>query len=236
MFEIQNFPGDLFSHITKTGDYIDNYRLVMFKEDLDKLHGFIAYEGEFTYIALNHKRPICLQNFTLAHELGHYFLHRGKCFSDSEIESIQQKDEEAEAFQFGQELLYPDELFNEDYSYIMKNSLLSPNNAKSLGLFINDLCHKYYMSFPVILMRHLYKAFKARDYRHYNKEINTALGMKYTELDHNFYIAQGSTFDCPSNMPYEYLRMEVEKAIEKRVVSEATGEAILFPYKDREGD
>ena len=192
MFAIQDFPGDLFSFISKENNYIDKYQIVLFKEDLDKLHGFIAYEDNYTYIGINHKRPIGLQNLTLAHELGHRFLHMGTCFSDNNIESAYQKDAEGEAFDFGFQLLYPNACFDKDHKYIMDHSLFSIGNYRELGIYINDLCHKYFMSFTVILRSHLFKEYKVNFMKAYMAEINKALGMKYTALDTNFYIAKNS--------------------------------------------
>ena len=233
---IKDYPGDLFSLITKMDDYIDQLMLIIFKEDLDKLHGFIAYEDKFSYIGINHKRPITLQNFTLAHEIGHWYLHRGKCFSDNNIETESRDSNESEAFRFGQELLYPEELFLEDYRYIVRNSLLAPSHSKQLGLYVNELCHKYFLSFNVILKRILYKSNQLPLYYTIIKAINSALDMKYTQLDSNFYIAQNSSYDKQLDAPYVYIRNLVNKAIDKQVISRATGEAVLFPYRERKGD
>jgi Zn-dependent peptidase ImmA (M78 family) len=237
VFAIKDFPGDLFSFISNKENFINEYKLVLFKEDLDKLGGFIAYEDDFAYIGVNHKRPICYQNFTLAHELGHWFLHKGKCFSEDNSIEIEPKIlEEKEAYQFGKELLYPEALFLVDNEHIMRESLLNPSRAERLGLYIDELCHKYFLSFQVILRRVLYKNYKIHHYKLYLEAINDALGMKYTKLDTNFHIALNSTFDKPSNTPYIYLRKLVNEAIENQVISPATGEAVLFPYNNREGE
>ncbi|SHI24092.1 protein of unknown function [Sporobacter termitidis DSM 10068] len=239
VFCIQDFPGDLFTHITKSEEYIDRFKLIIFKEDLHKLHGFIAYEGDYTYVGINHKRPIYVQNLTLGHELGHRFLHEGMFYSDDKksVEIGASKNtEESEAFEFGRELLYPKSLFHEDDEYINKNSLLNPSQAKRLGLFINELCHKYYLSFETVLRWHLYKNYKVNLYYQYIDSINDALGTKYTNLDTNFYIAKDSTYDKPSDAPYIHLHHLVKEAIEKNIISKATGEAILFPYFNQEGE
>ena len=41
-FEIKGFPGDFFSQLEEV-DYTDKYNLILFKEDIDKLSGFIGY-------------------------------------------------------------------------------------------------------------------------------------------------------------------------------------------------
>ena len=42
-FGMPNIPGNIFEFITSKKNYIDVYNLVIFKEDLDKLSGFIGY-------------------------------------------------------------------------------------------------------------------------------------------------------------------------------------------------
>ena len=75
-FEIESFPGDFFERLMM-GNYIDKYKLLLFKEDIDKLSGFIGYGVDgFAVICVNYKRPVGHQNFTLAHEVGHWFLHK----------------------------------------------------------------------------------------------------------------------------------------------------------------
>lgn len=77
-FEIESFPGGFFERLMM-GNYIDKYKLLLFKEDIDKLSGFIGYGVDgFAVICVNYKRPVGHQNFTLAHEVGHWFLHKGK--------------------------------------------------------------------------------------------------------------------------------------------------------------
>ena len=74
-FEIENYPGDFFSRLEKI-NYIDKYGVLLFKEDIDKLSGFIGYGiNDIAVICVNYKRSYGHQNFTLAHEFGHLFLH-----------------------------------------------------------------------------------------------------------------------------------------------------------------
>lgn len=44
---LPKIPGNLFEQITEQKNYIDKYKIVIFKEDLDKLSGFIGYEKDF---------------------------------------------------------------------------------------------------------------------------------------------------------------------------------------------
>ena len=83
-FEIENYPGDFFSRLEKI-NYIDKYGVLLFKEDIDKLSGFIGYGiNDIAVICVNYKRSYGHQNFTLAHEFGHLFLHKGVSISDDD--------------------------------------------------------------------------------------------------------------------------------------------------------
>ena len=83
-FRIEDFPGNFFT-LLDTQNYTEKYRLLLFKEDIAKLSGFIGYgENGLSAICINYKRPIGHQNFTLAHELGHWFMHKGQNISDDD--------------------------------------------------------------------------------------------------------------------------------------------------------
>lgn len=83
LFQIEDFPGNLFS-LLESQRYIERFSLLLFREDISKLSGFIGYgENGLSLICINYKRPIGHQNFTLAHELGHWLLHNGQSISDN---------------------------------------------------------------------------------------------------------------------------------------------------------
>ena len=85
---------------------------MLFKEDIDKLSWFIGYGGnDLAVICINYKRTYGHQNFTLAHELGHWFLHKGVSSSvDDRVLGYSSDKVELEANDFASELLYPEEL------------------------------------------------------------------------------------------------------------------------------
>jgi Zn-dependent peptidase ImmA (M78 family) len=59
-----------------TVDKIDELSLFYLDNMPDEVSGAIFFQdGEFS-IAINKNKPIVRQNFTAAHEFGHYFLHR----------------------------------------------------------------------------------------------------------------------------------------------------------------
>lgn len=115
-FKIEDFPGNFFILLEKQ-NYIEKYRLLLFKEDIAKLSGFIGYgDNGISVICINYKRPIGHQNFTLAHELGHWFMHKGQNISDDDKTcSYSTETIEKDANSFAAELLYPENLFEKDY-------------------------------------------------------------------------------------------------------------------------
>ncbi len=147
-FEIEDYPGDFFSRIDKV-DYTNEYGILLFKEDIDKLSGFIGYgANNLTVICINYKRTYGHQNFTLAHELGHWFLHKGISISDDDRVLGYSSDKvEQEANEFASELLYPEELLDKDYLFARQNNFFEPSNRKKLGEYIDRLCRKYCLSY-----------------------------------------------------------------------------------------
>ncbi|GAE26879.1 hypothetical protein JCM9140_2984 [Halalkalibacter wakoensis JCM 9140] len=146
-FGIENYPGNLFEFFSDYKSVIDKYNLLLFKQDIDKLSGFIGYNNGYTIICVNYKRNIGHQNFTLAHELGHMFLHNGISKSDINPERPGFDTEELEANKFASELIYPQNLVNKDFQYIIENDLLDQENWDELADYINSLCEIYYTSF-----------------------------------------------------------------------------------------
>lgn len=64
-FEIEDYPGDFFSRLDKV-DYTNKYGIVLFKEDIDKLSGFIGYGvNDLAVICINYKRTWCVGFFFL---------------------------------------------------------------------------------------------------------------------------------------------------------------------------
>ena len=124
VFEIESFPGDFFEHLMMD-NYTDRCRLLLFKEDIDKLSGFIGYGmNGFAVICVNYKRPMGHQNFTLAHEVGHWLLHREKSISDDDkVLGYTSDSIEKEANEFAGELLYPEECLVKDFHYAIQQDL-----------------------------------------------------------------------------------------------------------------
>lgn len=239
-FNIEKFPGNLFEKIISTDDYIERYKILVFKDDLDHLSGFVGYKGLYAYIGINYNRPIGHQNFTLAHEIGHFFLNHLNPQFDTD-ENINQ---ETKAHQFALEFLYPEELFIKDFLYAENTGLFYSTQQKELAIYLDALCHKYFLSYQVIYNRFFYKYYRSinkgfdkekyKDARkHYLKILKKSLGneydYKYTNLDPNFHIAKNSSY-CKKYYPISELKSKIDNAVEMGNLGYYTGEAILFDY------
>lgn len=228
-FEIESFPGDFFERLMM-GNYIDKYKLLLFKEDIDKLSGFIGYGVDgFAVICVNYKRPVGHQNFTLAHEVGHWFLHKGKSISDDDkVLGYTSDSIEKEANEFAGELLYPEECLVRDFHYAIQQDLFIVRNRAQLGIYVDQLCHKYYLSFEVVLRKLLYKNRQGRQYATVRKEIEKSLGGKIAEsFDKNFYVPNGNLPQYQKLMkPYEDLQKKVDILVQQGKIGKATGESI----------
>lgn len=228
-FCIEKFPGDFFSHL-ETVHYMEKYNLLLFKEDLDKLSGFIGYgANNVAVICVNYKRPLGHQNFTLAHEIGHWFLHKGKSLSDGVLVMNPSEYIEKEASEFAKELLYPEELRVKDYYYSIVHDLFMDEKRAELGNFVNELCHKYCLSFELVLRSLLYKNGQGGKYKEVRKQIEKAIGGNISDIyDKDFYVTNPNLVQYQQlRTPYEKMKKYVDFLVEHKKISTATGEAIM---------
>ena len=228
-FEIKDYPGDFFINL-KNLNYIDKYGILLFKEDIDKLSGFIGYGGnDITVICVNYKRSYGHQNFTLAHEFGHWFLHKGVSISDDDQVLAYSSDKvEKEANEFASELLYPEIFLVKDHFFAIQHDLFQPENRKKLGEYIDELCHKYCLSYEMVLRKLLYKNRQVGQYRIIRKEIEKAIGGKISEIfERNFYTVNEELPQYQKLMkPYLELNNKVDQLVLAGKIGAATGEAI----------
>ena len=228
-FEIEDYPGDFFSRIDKV-DYANVYGILLFKEDIDKLSGVIGYGiNDLAVICINYKRAYGHQNFTLAHELGHWFLHKGISVSDDDSVLGYSRDKvEQEANEFASELLYPEELLVKDYFFAIQHNLFQTGNREKLGEYIDKLCRKYCLSYEMVLRKLLYKNRQGRQYRSIRKEIEKAIGGKFSEVfEKDFYSVNEELPRYQRFMkPYLELENKVDKLVTEGKIGKATGESI----------
>lgn len=229
LFEIKDFPGDFFSVLEEL-ECDKKFGIVLFKEDIDKLSGFIGYgENDIAVVCLNYKRPHGHQNFTLAHEIGHWIMHHGQNISDGNILSCSRTDIiENEANAFARELLYPETCLVQDYHICIENDLFLENNRKLLAVFVDELCTKYCLSFDVVLRNLLFKNRQVKQYNRVRKEIEIALGGKVSEVfDKDFYVPNEEMQIYQRYMkPYLKLKDSVDQLVKEGKTGEATAESI----------
>ncbi|MDE6911994.1 MAG: ImmA/IrrE family metallo-endopeptidase [Lachnospiraceae bacterium] len=227
-FCIQDFPGNLFTLLEK-GDYAEKYKMLLFKEDIGKLSGFIGYGGDgFTVICINYKRPIGHQNFTLAHELGHWFLHKGQNISDEDKHIYSGELQEKEASNFASEVLYPERFIEQDYCDILHKGLLQPDKRKDLAISVDALCKKYCLSFAMVLRNILYKGRQDSQYNSVHKQIEKSLGCKISEyFEKDFYVPNDERKEYQRLMtPYLELEKKIDILVSRGKIGKATAESI----------
>ncbi len=227
-FGIKEFPGNFFDIFEKE-IYMKTYNIFIFKEDIGKLSGFIGYgESDIVSICVNYKRSIGHQNFTLAHEVGHMFMHAGKNISDLHVGGYASDNYEREANEFAKELLYPERYFYKDYQEMIQLELFRKEKRVDLAIWINEICHKYCLSFEMVLRRILYCAKAGNEYKRVNKEIVRALGCNISEyFDKDFYLPNDSLAQYQrSEKPYIFLENKIDQLVADRKIGIATAESI----------
>lgn len=228
-FNIKDYPGNFFSILEKNDTILEN-KLFLFKEDIDTLSGFIGYGSENSVvICLNYKRPIGHQNFSLAHEVGHFFLHKGECISDADTEMENFEDnKEKEANKFAKELLYPDFFAKKDHLIAQQKNLFFKDKRKDLGLYVDNLCHQYFLSFEMVLNNLLYNEKLIKQNHIIRKEIEDAVGGKISKvLDNSFYFPNEELPQYQKYMrPFDELLLKINESEKKQLISKATAESI----------
>lgn len=233
-FDVKEYPSNFFDSITSNKNYIDQHGIFLFKEDIDKLSGFIGYAKDGRpAICINYIRPIGHQNFTLAHEVGHYFLHKGENFSDerTSIEGNPTQLFEKEANEFAHEFLYPTRFFMEDYKRIEEQGLLRDERYLDLAVEIDKICHKHCISFNLVLRKVLFKAYRIGEIKKFNKEIKNVTGGISDYFDKDFYTVNENNPMYQKYMePYRQLKININELEIQRKISAATAESILYRY------
>lgn len=231
-FNIEEYPGNFFQHIIKRDDYIETYKILLFKQDTGMTSGFIGYgPRDMPIICINYKRNIGHQNFSLAHEIGHFFLHKGETMVDDakDIEGLNRdENREAEAHEFAAEFLYPVKNVKADFRYIENKNLLKARNEVKLADYINELCEKYYISFSFALNRLLFVNEYKYSIRNKTRSVKKSvepLSRRYQPYTH-IYIK-----DHPYYQPYAFPFSKMEEySVElqnKEIISYRTGQAII---------
>ena len=134
---------------------IEAYNISIHEEELEgTVSGILMINEKTTNLVINNNHHWSRQRFTLAHELGHFLLHKDTAtvfidesplfFRDlKSAHSINQKEVEANAF--AAELLMPESVLKEEF----KDSLLDVND----DVAVRSMATKYGVSPPALTIR-----------------------------------------------------------------------------------
>lgn len=225
---IENYPGNLFDYFAINKEKIKN-RFFVFKKKLGDMSGFIGYsQNNDAIICINYERPIGHQNLTLAHELGHCYMHLGQVVSDSDAEiSNIGTGTEKEAFEFAIELLYPREILFNDRKDFNRKSLLNEAGIEDFKKQIDILCHKHFLSFRMAASRILFSmGIKGDEVKNIIKRCG-----RISELDEDFYLTNSTIYNIPSEPEKDIFCGNVKKLIHNRAIGKLDGELIIRKYQ-----
>lgn len=123
--------------------------------DDDTLSGVIIRNEEKTLIGVNPLHSETRKRFTIAHELGHFFLHKADLYIDRKENVVLYRKKskrfnltESEANCFAAELLMPGELVKRDFSKLFKSIKDSLGKVESYqyDFIIQSLAEKFVVS------------------------------------------------------------------------------------------
>lgn len=236
IFSLDEYPGNFFEQINHEKFFYEQ-NFFLFKEPLgSKESGFIHYkETGLCIICINYSRSLGHQNFTLAHEIGHWLLHTGRNFDDTYNNLSNYKDSiEKEANEFASELLYPNYLLDLDHKEALENNYFNSNKRKELAVFIDEICHRYVISFEFALRKLLYKNNQGSNnqLKKVRKEIEKALGGKISKyFERDFYcVNYENDWYQRNKLPYDIINKLNEKRLSENKISFPTSESLHLKY------
>jgi Zn-dependent peptidase ImmA (M78 family) len=130
------------------------------EEDLGEISGLIFREGNQVIIGVNKSHSDNRKRFTIAHELGHFFLHSENPLYVDKVFAVKLRDhvsseaidkDEIEANAFAGELLMPSKFLKEDFSN-GKPGVLDYEN-KDIEDIIEKLAKRYEVSTQAMTVR-----------------------------------------------------------------------------------
>ena len=126
-------------------NHIDVYR-ARFEDNVlkDNVYGFIERQGNDIRIVVNAENAATRRRFTVAHELGHFFLHhdQNSDLKYLDLRSTRSTPEESQANQFAAELLMPEAQLREEYDKLMFPTV----EALANKFYVSKLAMKYRLS------------------------------------------------------------------------------------------
>jgi Zn-dependent peptidase ImmA (M78 family) len=128
------------------------HNIQIHREDLEDISGLIYRDGNQVTIGVNNKESSNRQRFTIAHELGHYFLHTQNPLFIDKVFAVRRRDqlsseavsiEEIEANAFAAELLMPTRLLAQELSKLPHVQDYERDDVDDL---VGDLAGKFSVS------------------------------------------------------------------------------------------
>lgn len=144
----------------------EDLKIELQKADLGDISGLVFREGNKVIIGVNESHPSTRQRFTIAHELGHFFLHSQNPLFVDKVFAVKLRDhvsseavslEEVEANAFAAELLMPTNMIFNDIKQI--SGLFDfdtdniDNETGNLDKLINELSDRYKVSKQAMTFR-----------------------------------------------------------------------------------
>lgn len=245
--DIESYPGNLFAHLLTDNNYLYKYNMMLFKMDMgDDISGFIKYTSRNNYavIGVNTRRSFGHQNYSMAHEIGHLYLHRDTHEPEVDVltdkyefddDFSEKKQREREADLFASEFLYPEHCLENDLKDIDLRRLFMSQNRVELYEFINILSHKYYISFQFCLQRILGKYYDgSQTVRRISSHIMHDMGSLIKRYPSPLYYNDGLSEFYADFYPKDIFEELVKDSIEQREISQDVGEDLRYHASEME--
>jgi Zn-dependent peptidase ImmA (M78 family) len=140
---------------------IRNLNIILREERLEDISGLIFREGNQVIIGVNNEHAETRKRFTVAHELGHYYLHSNNPLFVDKVFAVELRDhlsseavsiEEIEANSFAAELLMPKKMLLNDLQKI-QSGVMDYDNDEVMDKLIQSLAHVYDVSKQAMTIR-----------------------------------------------------------------------------------
>jgi len=121
-YSLHSVPVDLTDLLEKENIIVIDKDFAEYERKVQKsISGILYIDGDTKLIFVNERDNLRRKNFTVAHELGHYFLHYDRGKQDEVFVSFRgdSNPRETEANKFAAELLLPDDKARKEYESAM---------------------------------------------------------------------------------------------------------------------
>jgi Zn-dependent peptidase ImmA (M78 family) len=139
-----------------------NINIKVYEEELGDISGLIYREGSQVIIGVNSGHHENRKRFTIAHEIGHFFLHSQNPLFVDKVFAVKLRDhvsseaisiDEIEANAFAAELLMPTHMLRKDLQQISSDVLEYTDDLGSLDVVLDRLAKTYQVSKQAMTIR-----------------------------------------------------------------------------------